>query len=176
MKNFTLLIAIFSIVNSGMAQQLPIGSQYYENMFVLNPAFTGARNNVKAFVSHRSQFNGLQGGPKTSLIAVNGPMQKKNVGLGVIAYTDATDILVKNSAMINYSYGIRLGQISVLHFGLAMGAQNYRIDFNQASVVNNSDQVLFENRQGKTVFNSDFGMLFEANRLKLGFAIPQLLT
>jgi type IX secretion system PorP/SprF family membrane protein len=176
MKKVTIILAVLSVVNSGMAQQLPIGSQYYQNMFVLNPAFTGARNNVKAFASHRSQFNGLPGGPKTSLVAVNGPMQRKNVGFGVIAYTDATDILVKNSAMLNYSYGIRLGEVSVLHFGLAMGAQNYRIDFNKASVVNSSDQVLFENRQGKTVFNSDFGMLLEANRLKVGFSIPQLLT
>ncbi|MCT4561885.1 MAG: PorP/SprF family type IX secretion system membrane protein [Crocinitomicaceae bacterium] len=176
MKNLILIVVVVGLCGVSNAQQLPLGSQYYTNMFTMNPAYTGSGEYPRAMISHRNQFNGLAGGPQTSMLSVNGPIKTDNIGLGVIAYTDATDILVKNSAMINYSYAIRTGTKSRLHFGLALGAQNYRIDFDKASVVNVSDPVLLGSRQTKTVFNADFGLMFETEKLQLGFAIPQLFT
>lgn len=176
MKTIFLIITVVGFLGIANAQQLPLGSQYYTNMFTMNPAYTGSGEYPRAMISHRNQFNGITGGPQTSMLSVNGPIKSDNIGLGVIAYTDATDILVKNSAMINYSYAIRTGDKSRLHFGLALGAQNYRIDFDKASVVNVTDPVLLGSRQTKTVFNADFGLLFETEKLQLGFAIPQLFT
>jgi type IX secretion system PorP/SprF family membrane protein len=176
--NLKSIISILALLGVGtiFAQQLPLGSQYYTNMFTINPAFAGKSESVKAFLSHRSQFNGLQGGPQTSLISVNGATNDKKIGLGIIAYNDATDILAKTSAMINYSYGLKLTETQNLHFGLAMGVQNFRIDFTKAKVVNESDPILYGDRQSKSVFNADFGLLYEWNKLQIGIAVPQLLT
>ncbi|MBU2020434.1 MAG: PorP/SprF family type IX secretion system membrane protein [Bacteroidetes bacterium] len=175
MKNY--IIWIFVSMSFGMvAQQLPLGSQYFQNMFVINPAYTGVGENVKAFASHRSQFNGLKGGPQTSMFAINSPIKAENVGLGLIVYTDRTDILSKNSAMVNYSYGLKFSETTKLHFGIALGAQNYRIDYDQAFVNDNADPILSSNRLTKTVFNADAGLLLKTRSMELGFSVPQAFT
>lgn len=171
-----LLILIGSWCSVSWGQQLPLGSQYFQNMFLINPAYTGTNETVRALVAHRSQYNGLQGGPQTSTFGVHGPVKSDNVGLGLIAYTDKTDILIKNSAMVNYSYGIQLKANTMLQFGVGLGAQNYRIDFDQAYMTDSNDPILSSNRQSKTVFNADAGVVLMSRLFQVGFAVPQLFT
>ncbi|MGJ8661003.1 MAG: PorP/SprF family type IX secretion system membrane protein [Bacteroidota bacterium] len=157
------------------AQQLPLSTQYYQNMITLNPAFTGQSEYAKAAVSHRSMFTGVQGSPQTSYLSVDGQTAQGKMGLGIIAYHDQTDILSSTSAMVNYAYRMKISGDARLNFGLAVGVQNQSIDFDKAQVVNELDPILFGPRANRTAFNADFGVAFEWKRLQAGIAVPQLL-
>lgn len=109
------------ITTGTWAQQMPFSSQYYTNQFVINPAMTGSTEYAQAFLSHRSQFSGLEGGPQTSYFSVDGQTSSGKIGLGLAVFSDNTDILARNSAMINYAYALKLGTDQGLRFGLAMG-------------------------------------------------------
>lgn len=169
-------LALFLVLmNFTNAQQLALGSQYYQNMITLNPAFTGQSEYAKAAVSHRSMFTGLQGSPQTSYLSVDGQTAGGKMGLGIIAFHDQTDILANTSAMVNYAYKIKTGSNSMLNFGLAVGVQNQNVDFSKSKVVNELDPILFGSRVNRTVFNADFGLGFQWKGLQAGFSIPQIL-
>ncbi len=157
-------------------QQMPFSSHYYINMMTVNPALTGSGENTQAFLSHRSQFTGLNGGPQTSYLSLDGPTLSKKFGIGFTALNDVTSILARTNFMVNYAYSLKLGNESNLRFGLAAGIQNNRIDFDKAQVVDQNDVILYGPRQNQTVFNADFGLALNVKKLQFGFAIPQLLA
>lgn len=159
-----------------LGQQTPFSSHYYINMMTINPALTGTSENTQAFLSHRSQFTGLNGGPQTSYLSLDGPTLSKKFGIGFTALNDVTSILARTNFMVNYAYSLKLGNTSSLRFGLAAGVQNNRIDFDKAQVVDQNDQILYGPRQSQSVFNADFGLALTLNKFQFGFAVPQLLN
>ena len=98
MKTIIYSTIIFTLLTGGniFSQQLPLGSQYYVNMYSFNPAEVGT-STLQTYFSHRSQFTGITNGPQTSYLSVDGPTKYDNMGLGLIAMTDKTDILSKNT-------------------------------------------------------------------------------
>ncbi len=175
MKTYIAFLAMsIGCFSLSMAQQLPFSSQYYANMFTVNPAFTGSNEFGSIFLSHRSQYAGVQGGPQTSYLSIDGKL-RSNVGLGLVAYHDQTDILGRTSAMANYSYGLKLGTEQRLTFGVAAGVQNNVVNYDQAQVVDQNDPILFASRQSKTVFNADAGIAYQWKDLQVGVAVPQFL-
>jgi len=174
-RYITTIAAVFGFIGIHIAQQLPFSSQYFTNMFTVNPAFTGTDEYGQIFLSHRSQYSRLEGGPQTSYMSVDGKVGK-NIGLGLIAFHDQTDILSRTSAMVNYSYALHFSGDHMLTMGIAAGAQNNTVDYNKALVVDPNDPILFTTRQNRTVFNADIGLGYRWKALQAGIAVPQVLT
>ncbi len=172
-----IIISLLLIVTFQLnAQQIPFGSMYYVNMMTLNPAMTGKQGDIQAFISNRSQYMGVQGSPQTNYFSIDGLTNGGKVGLGLTATHDVTDILSKTSALVNYSYLLKIDMNHHFRFGLAAGAQNYRIDFSKANVIDAFDNIVLGSSQSKTGFCSDFGISYEFKDFQFGFAIPQLLN
>ncbi|MBN8697884.1 MAG: PorP/SprF family type IX secretion system membrane protein [Bacteroidetes bacterium] len=175
MKNSIITTALVLTGITAMAQQMPFSSQYYSNFFVTNPAFTGTKENTNAFLTHRSQWTGVTGGPQTSYLTIDGPIQAKNIGLGLKIYSDVTDITSRMGAFANYSYKLKINDDNNLFFGLAVGVLNNRIDFSKAVVRDADDPLMYTAPQSKTVFSSDFGLGYTWKQLEVGFAMPQFI-
>ena len=88
MRNLIISSALILITGTTIAQQVPFSSQYYANPFVTNPAFTGNHERTNAFLTHRSQWTGISGAPQTSYLTLDGPIEAKNIGLGLNLYSD----------------------------------------------------------------------------------------
>lgn len=176
MRKFNITAAILLVTASAFAQQIPFSSQYYTNMFVTNPAFTGtADENPRAFITHRSQWIGVAGGPQTSYLTIDGPIEAKNIGLGLKLYSDVTDITSRMGAFGTYSYKLKINDDMNLLFGLAVGVLNNSIDFSKAVVRDGNDPYLSNERQSRTVFSADFGLGYTWKKLEVGFAMPQVI-
>jgi type IX secretion system PorP/SprF family membrane protein len=172
----TVLIVCLGFLSNSFAQQLPLSSQYHQNGMTINPALTGSSEYTEAAASHRSMLTGVQGGPQTSYLSLQGQVASGKMGLGLIAYHDQTSILSTTSAMVNYAYKVKLTEDAMLNFGLGVGIQNFAIDFANAAVVDNTDPLLFGQRQNRISFNGEFGTALVVKGLELGFAIPQLFS
>ena len=157
------------------AQQVPFSSQYYTDQFVINPAFTGTNGDINAFLTHRYQWTGLQGAPQTTYLTIDGPVQTKNVGLGLKLYSDVTDMISRTGVFANYSYKLKISDSNNLYFGLALGLVDNKIDFSKAVIRDFDDPFLFQQPQNKTVFSADFGVAYVWKKLTIGFAVPQVL-
>ncbi|MDQ3046124.1 MAG: PorP/SprF family type IX secretion system membrane protein, partial [Bacteroidota bacterium] len=154
MRNSIIKFALALLASSpAIAQQLPFSSQYYTNPFVINPALTGTKETVNAFLTHRSQWTGMAGAPQTSYLTIDGPVEAKNIGLGLKLYSDVTDITSKVGAFANYSYKLKINDDNNLYFGLALGVINNRIDFSKAVVRDKDDPFLSTTAQSRTVFS-----------------------
>lgn len=169
-----LLPSFMAMVGGIYAQQLPFSSQYYTDPLVINPAFTGTGEYTNAYLTHRSQWTGLEGAPQTSFLTVDGPLKQKDMGLGLKVFTDVTDILSRVGAMANYSYKYTINDSSHVLFGLAMGVLGNKIDFSKAIIKDSNDPFIFQQSRSKTVFTADLGVAYIWKRLTVGFAVPQL--
>ncbi|MES2592019.1 MAG: PorP/SprF family type IX secretion system membrane protein [Bacteroidota bacterium] len=157
------------------AQQLSFSSQYYTNQFVTNPALTGNKPTINGFITHRSQWNSVPGAPQTSYGTIDGPLDSKNLGLGLKFFKYTTDLLSRAGAFGTYSYKIKVNEDNTLVLGLALGVLDNKIDFTKAAVHDINDPILFQ-QQNKTVFSADFGLAYNWKKLELGFAVPQVLA
>jgi type IX secretion system PorP/SprF family membrane protein len=177
MKNSIIKFVLLLSAGPAIAQQLPLSSQYYTNQFVTNPALAGTKENVNAFLTHRSQWTGIAGAPQTSYLTVDGPIQAKNIGLGLNLYSDVTDITNRIGAFANYSYKIKLSaEDNNLFFGIALGVINNKIDFSRAIVRDKDDPNIPQSgSQNQAVFSSDFGLAWRWKKLEIGAAVPQFL-
>lgn len=175
MRNLIISSALILVTGTTIAQQVPFSSQYYANPFVTNPAFTGNHERVNAFLTHRSQWTGMSGGPQTSYLTLDGPIEAKNIGLGLNVYSDVTDITSRVGAFANYSYKLKIKEDHNLFFGVALGAINNKIDFSKAVVRDTEDPFLFNESQSKTAFSADFGLGYTWKKLEVGFCAPQII-
>jgi type IX secretion system PorP/SprF family membrane protein len=177
MKNSIMKFVLFLSAAPAVAQQLPLSSQYYTNQFVTNPALTGTKENVNAFLTHRSQWTGVAGAPQTSYLTVDGPVQAKNIGLGLNLYSDVTDVTSRIGAFANYSYRLKLSdEDNNLYFGIALGVINNKIDFSRVIVRDKDDPNIPQSgSQNQSIFSSDFGLAWRWKKLEIGAAVPQLL-
>ena len=176
MKRFSFIIFSLALLpQNAFSQQIPFGSQYYQNSFLINPAFTGSGDGVNAFLMHRSQFSGISGSPQTSRLTVDGPLNN-GIGLGLNVYSDVTSIISRTGAAANYSYALNLGNEQTLTFGLAAGIIDHSINYEQAVVRDVDDPSLFSDRVHRTSFSADAGIAYTWKRLQAGFAIPQMFS
>ncbi len=159
-----------------VAQQVPFSSQYYSDPLVLNPAYTGNNQRTSAYLTHRSQWTSIKGAPQTSFLTIDGPVEDKNIGLGMKFYTYSTDIISQTGAALTYSYRIKISEDQKVVFGLAMGILDNKIDYAKAIMRDKDDPYLLQQQQSKAVFNTDFGLLYSIKKLEIGFSVPQILA
>ena len=177
MKNIKLYFAflIMLVITNVNAQQTPLSSQYYANQFVTNPSLTGAKGNTNAFLTHRSQWVGIEGAPQTSYFTVDGSLMQGKVGLGLVMFSDVTGILNRSGFNANYAYNVQINSENSLRFGISAGVLNNKLDFTKAIVLDNSDPLLSSQEQVRTSVNADIGLTYIWNSLEVGFAAPQVL-
>ena len=172
---YTSLFFTLFVGNNLLSQQLPLGSQYYVNMYSFNPAEAGT-SVLQSYFSHRSQFSGISGGPQTTYLSVDGPTKYDKMGLGLIAMTDRTDILSKNTFIVSYSYKLKFGKDHGLNFGLNLGILNNSIAFDKAIIIDPNDLIVSNSNRSKTGFTSDFGLLYKIKELQVGISVPQIFS
>ncbi len=179
MKNSIITFVLFALIvlQSAFAQQMPFSSQYYSNQFITNPALTGNKTSTNVFLTHRSQYSGIAGGPQTSYFTVDGPLRSNKIGLGLTMYSDVTDILNRSGVNASYAYKLDFNGTGShnLTFGLALGIVNNKINFSKVTVLDMGDPSLNSQEQSKTVINSDFGLAYHIGKLEVGAAIPQII-
>lgn len=179
MKNaiITFVLFVLIVLPNAIAQQMPFSSQYYMNQFITNPALTGNKAGTNAFLTHRSQYTGIAGGPQTTYFTLDGPIKRDGIGLGLTMYSDITDILHRTGVNASYSYKINLdqGKQHKLTFGLALGIVNNKIDFTKVTVLDNTDPVFTSQEQVKAAVNADFGLAYNFRGLEVGLAAPQII-
>jgi type IX secretion system PorP/SprF family membrane protein len=158
-----------------LAQQVQFNSQYYTNQFIINPAYTGNKTYSNAFMSHRSQWVNVKGAPQQSYLSIDAPVKEKNIGLGFKAFTYSTDIISQTGMFMTYSYSLKVKENQDLHFGLAMGVLDNKIDYARAVMRDKDDPFFLQQQQNKAVFSADLGIVYNWKKLEIGIAIPQLL-
>lgn len=163
-----MLFSIVSLCSITLAQQKPHYTQYMLNQYLLNPALTGIEDYTDIRLSHRIQWDGLQGAPVTSYLTVSTPIAKKSNGnssssifsedpnaaiqkqwnaddyvnpyhgIGVQIVNDAIGPFNTISGNVTYAYHMSLNSSTRLSGGLGLGFNRYGVNVNKLDFGNNA--------------------------------------
>ena len=167
------IIGILSITELSKGQQLPLLSNYYVNPYLNNPAYAGAKGS-NIFLMNRSQWQGVEGKPETSLGTIDGTLNNGKVGYGLVVYNDIVNILGKTGTFGTYSYKASLGHSGILSFGLSLGFEQNRILFDRVKADVPVEITLINNAAQNSNFDANFGLSYHYKGLNLGVAGYQL--
>lgn len=159
-----------------LAQEDALYSQYMFNNLLINPAYSGYKEEINASILGRSQWTGIKGAPKTQSFLVDGAFfENKNVGLGVAIVNDRAGLQGQTSAYANYSYRLPVSQQSRLCFGLGLGVAQYTLYAKDAEVDDQTDQNFSANQN---YFSPDarFGVYFNNDKFYIGASATNLLA
>jgi len=172
-----IIIFIFFMPALSFGQQFPFMENYNLNPFSLSPAYAGITNSKTLFMDYRSDWTGIEGGPKTYQLSYNDKF-KNRVGLGGKFIYDKTDIFKQTLILGTYTYEVKIREEHTLNFGLSMGLYRNSIDlakyYNDPNYID--DMVLLYGQQkSKVKFATDISALYRYKQGEAGIVFSNLM-
>ncbi len=164
---------LFFLCNTLRAQQEPMYSQYMFNMINLNPAYAGSLWGDNVTLLYRAQWMGVDGAPRTGTLSWDTRAPDSNIGYGLQIYDDRLGVEVTSGAQAFYSYRLQFPNSNFV-FGLSGGVLNYRAIYSKVTTTDQKDP-LFDQDVNVILPSVGFGVLYNTERIYMGFSIPALL-
>lgn len=167
-----LFFCLFSI--AAKAQQIFEISQYMADPSLYNPAAAGSGDVPSIGAVYRSQWSGIDGGPKTVLLFGDTYFEKSKVGLGATLYSDQTGPTSRTGGQVAISYSIDFQNGKRLMFGLAGSALEFNVDKSKLQLLDLNDPILYSSTN-KFTGDADAGIYYKSPTLNAGFCADQLI-
>ncbi|MDI5950333.1 PorP/SprF family type IX secretion system membrane protein [Flavobacterium yafengii] len=166
------VICILSGFQKATAQSRPLGSQYYENQYLSNPAFAGIDQGLNLNLDYRNQWKSVPGSPVTLNISGDYRLERKRIGVGLDVYKDKAGLLGQTHIKGSYSYHLPLyGDNRNLHLGVSLAVVQENLD--ESNIIADPDDVLVELfNQRKSYLEGSFGIVYTNERFTLQAAVP----
>ena len=176
MKKIIIIFVIF-IPRVVLGQQFPFMEAYNVNPYSLSSAYAGIHNPKTLFMDYRSDWSGIEGGPKTYQLSYNGKF-KNRVGLGGRFIYDKTDIFKQTLILLSYTYEVKVKEDHTINFGLSAGLYRNSIDlskyYNDPGYV--QDMVLIYGYQKSNIkFATDISVLYRYKELESGMLFSNVM-
>ena len=171
----SILLCFCSLFVKG--QQQTQYSQYMFNQQLINPAYTGAYDQISISSLLRSQWIGVEGAPITQTLSIELPIPQKKIGLGASFMSDKIGPTTATVFDADLSYHLRLNRKEHhLAIGLKLGILNYFLDTNLLSLSDANDSAFVNNQDQNLYPNIGFGMYYYTSNFYVGASIPRLLA
>ncbi len=133
---FVYLLTVLGLLSSSSLQaQDPQYSQFYSNLVMLNPAFTGSGIGPRIAMNYRAQWVKIPGYYRQFAAAYDQPISFLGTtqGLGVLVSNDVAGEgnLSKLNITVNYAYQVDLNDDHTLRFGLSGGIIQAGLDYSK---------------------------------------------
>lgn len=132
MKRRLLYIIFITIgINSGFAQ-LPLQfSQVFKSLEFVNPAYSAFRGAPAGKLMYRSQWEGVDGAPKTMGFTGYTPLTNYKLGLGVMGVNVTQGSMVLSNLGVTLNIDLQVNKTDFLAFGLQAGGEYSYFDKNK---------------------------------------------
>jgi type IX secretion system PorP/SprF family membrane protein len=173
MKKIALLL--FALVSlSAFGQRDALYSQYMFNQLVINPAYSGSKEEMSLSVIKRYQWTGLSGAPRTLTVSAQSPLRNEHVALGIYVYSDQIGADKDLGVVGSYAYRVRLGA-GKLSLGLQAGISNVSTDWNLVTV-HEEDDAIYTNRPKSSLKpDANFGLYYYTRNYYIGLSSKHLM-
>lgn len=184
-KKFILTVATIVMVNGFLlAQQDPQYSQYMFNKMAYNPAYAGSEDAISTTLLVRNQWIDFDGHPMTQTLHTHMPIDAISSGAGLYLVRDALGAEQSITAMLSYSYILRLSGVGNISAGLSGGLIKKSLDgtklrspegnYNDPDNPIHNDTHIPTALEGNSVFDMGAGLYFKNDKFDLGFSITHL--
>jgi type IX secretion system PorP/SprF family membrane protein len=175
------LIVLFSFVLTGttlLAQQIPISESYFLDKYTLAPSYAGNYNAKYLFMGYRSDWTGIDGGPKTLRISYNDIFPfMQNAGYGGKIIYDKAGIFNQLYIMGSYSYNLSVNKDHHIMFGLSAGIYKNRLnllEYYNDPKYTIDPSLVSQDIKSKVKFMSDFSAVWTWKGAEAGFMFSNI--
>lgn len=171
---FYLCGLLFLIIKPAFSQLNPMGSIYYQNQFLANPAMAGLGGGLNLNAALKAQWVGVAGSPRIQYLTADYGFANNKVGLGALFYNESAGVINRTRATLTYAYHLSLGgESNFLDFGLSAGIMNEWVDLSKARG-DLTDEVLNTFNDRRLYLDGDFGVAFRNENLTVQGSLPNL--
>jgi len=176
MKKTLLVISVILLGATLTAQQIPLSENYFLDKYSFAPSYAGNFNSKYLFVGYRSDWSGIDGGPKTFRLSYNDVIMQ-NAGVGGKIIYDKAGIFNQLYILGSYSYNLKINEEHNVMFGLSVGF--YKNSLNFYDYYNDPDynvdpSLISEDVKSKLKFMSDFSAVWAWQGLEAGFMFSNI--
>ncbi len=176
MKKIIILLVSILIQEVIFAQQMPISENYFLDKYSLSSSYAGHFNPGSFFTSFRSDWSGIDGGPKTMRLSYSDMLMTNAAFGGKIIY-DKAGIYNQLYIMGTYSYSVKIAGEHKVLMALSAGVYNNRINFSDYynDPKYNIDPVMIQQDvSSRLKFMSDFSALYLFKGIEAGIMFANI--
>jgi type IX secretion system PorP/SprF family membrane protein len=178
MKQILYILILVLAAAALKAQQSPLSESYFLDKYTLSPSYAGGLNSKFLFLGYRSDWTGMEGGPKTLRLSYNDvlPIMSNAAYGGKLVYDKAG---IFSQLYINGSYAYNL-QVSGEHrvmFGLSMGFYKNRLnllDYYNDPNYTIDPALISQDVKSKLKFISDFSAVWSWHDIEAGLMFSNI--
>ena len=176
MKKMRPILALAALLCAAAAnaQQEVMVSQYMFNGLFLNLAYAGSHGYASSSLLHRSQWMQVEGAPRTSLLAIDGPVMNNKMGLGFSLVHDQIGISRDLDMSGHYAYHLRVGKRSKLALGLRAGLSIYSARVSELRHWDAADPLYQQDIVNAPLGKFGFGLYWHSASGYLGISVPAI--
>lgn len=173
---YLFLCFILSVVlKEAAAQQAAQYSQYMFNSLVINPAYAGYKETLNLSLLHRDQWTDVPGSPTTQSFVADAAIADSKIGIGLSAVNDKLGLENQFSVFANVSYRLKIGNESVLAFGLGLGGAQFGFNSNNVRI-DEPENNLAIGRASSIVPEARFGVHYSNKKFYAGISTTNLFA
>ncbi|MBL4744792.1 MAG: type IX secretion system membrane protein PorP/SprF [Flavobacteriaceae bacterium] len=173
-EKYVCLLLLLLLGTEVFSQQEVRYTQYMYNMNIINPAYAGARETLTINMLVRSQWTGIEGAPKTGTLSIHSPFSRY-VGVGLTAIYDEIGPVKETNLFADFSYTIKMSEISNLAFGIKAGATFHNLNRRMLNPFDPNDIILINTVLNDLYPNIGIGAFFYMPRFYIGISAPNLM-
>ncbi|TAL61641.1 MAG: type IX secretion system membrane protein PorP/SprF [Bacteroidetes bacterium] len=178
MKNLLIILTLILTEVIGYSQQVPISENYFLDKYSLAPSYAGNYNAKYLFMGYRSDWTGIDGGPKTVRISYNDVFPfMTSAGYGGKMVYDKAGIFSQLYIMGSYSYNLQFSQDQHLMFGLSAGFYKNRLnllDYYNDPKYTLDPSLISQDVKSKLKFMSDFSAVWTWKGIEAGLLFSNI--
>jgi len=178
MKKILIITAGILTATVLSAQQIPISENYFMDKYSLAPSYAGNHNPKYLMMGYRSDWTGIDGGPKTARLSFNDEFPfMKNAGYGAKIIYDKAGIFSQLYILASYSYNLSINEDHHILFGLSMGAYKNRLnltDYYNDPGYTIDPSLISQDINSKLKFMSDFSAVWTWKGAEAGFTFSNI--
>lgn len=175
------ILIILTLLIAGLnlnAQQVPLSENYFMDKYSLSPSYAGNFNPKYMIMGYRSDWTGIDGGPKTVRISYNDVFPfMENAGYGGKIVYDKAGIFSQLYIMGSYSYNLQINQDHHVMFGLSAGVYKNRLnllDYYNDPKYTIDPSLINQDIKSKMKFMSDFSAVWTFKGAEAGFMFSNI--
>lgn len=178
MKKITLTALCYVLLLPVFGQQEAQYGQYIFNGLYINPAYAGYKDEIYLQAFYRAQWTGIKGGPRSFSVAIDAPVNKSKLGMGLIMNKDKIGAQSSLNATANLAYRIKLDMeaTKALSFGVGMGVFQMGINGDLLDASDFGDIRIPVGFQSRVAPDVRAGMQYTSTRFFVGFSANNLIA
>lgn len=175
------LIYIFSILQlivvATMGQAHIRFNNYWDNVYIINPASINDAHLGSVSMGMRQQYHDIPGAPRNLMAMGTRYFEDFSTQLGAKIMTENKGYMNSLDMDLSYSVSIPLTRWWNLNMGLTVSYQNQNFDISQITLATDEDLSRFnETLMMTNAINSDFGFELNSENMKIGVASHNVVS